>query len=203
MKRLLRENLVLMSSHVCHHAQIGIMLDNFFQQHTQLDLNLLLNAIGIHYQLQDHSLNLLAKAFQCLLNVDEELNTVSVQDFILFTDFISLPELLLAVENGEKHRVKIEDQLLSGGLLTIPEISKFQLLKSFSKVEIPVIEGDDSFMWKIFSLNLIGFVGLKFEEDCVVTFENSVDEDFVETLIATTFEEEVLVRNKKSSFFKT
>lgn len=135
--------------------------------------------------------------------MDEELNTVSVQEFILLTDLISLPELLLALENGEKHRVKIEDQLLSGGELDIPEISKFQLLKSFSKIEIPIIEGDDSFMWKIFTLNLIGFVGLKFDEDCYVKFENSVDEEFVETLIATTFEEEMIGKSKKSSFFKT
>lgn len=59
-----------MSEKVCHHAQIGRLLDNFFQQHTQIDLNLLINAIGIHYQLEDHSLSLLANAFKSLLNVD-------------------------------------------------------------------------------------------------------------------------------------
>lgn len=128
---------------------------------------------------------------------------MQVNDFIVFTDLISLPELLLALENGYKHRARIEDLLVCSGNLAMPSMSRFQLLKNFSKVGIPIIEGDDSFMWKIFACKLVGFSGLRFEdEDCIITFENSVDENFVEPLLSRTFEEDVVVNTKKSGFFK-
>jgi hypothetical protein len=79
---------------------VGVMLDNFFQQHSHLDFDLMINAIGIHYQLSEESQKMLALAMLHVFQIDENLNQLYVQDFILFTDMISLPEFLLALENG-------------------------------------------------------------------------------------------------------
>lgn len=100
--RLLREpNLGnLLSKHICHHQFVGVMLDNFFRQNTHIDFDLLLNALGIHYEISENTLITLAKAFRGIFYIDEDLNCLHVQDFILFTDMISLSQFLLALENG-------------------------------------------------------------------------------------------------------
>jgi hypothetical protein len=167
---------------------------------------LLLNALGIHYQLADSSVNLLATAFSSLFVVDEDMNTVAVQDFILFTDIFSIPELLLSIEAGQKSRAKLEDELLAEGILEIPDISKYELLKASCKVRIPCSKGDDTLMWKLFSLNLIGFEGFQFSEEgdlCTVRFQNTVDSILIERFLSSIFDmQKGQEPVKKSSFFK-
>ena len=94
----------------------------------------MINAMGIHYQLSEESQKMLALAMLHVFQIDENLNQIYVQDFILFTDMISLPEFLLALENGQRHRIKVEDQLLRD--LKIPNITHYELLKSLAKVDM-------------------------------------------------------------------
>ncbi len=48
-KRLLKEPLRLKSVHICNHRGVGLMLDSYFQQHSQINFDLLMNALIMHY----------------------------------------------------------------------------------------------------------------------------------------------------------
>ena len=48
-KRLLKEPLRMKSVHICNHRGVGLMLDSYFQQHSQINFDLLMNAFIMHY----------------------------------------------------------------------------------------------------------------------------------------------------------
>jgi hypothetical protein len=61
-------------------------------------------------------------------------------------------------------------------------------------------------MWKLFSLNLIGFEGFQFSEEgdlCTVRFQNTVDSILIERFLSSIFDmQKGQEPVKKSSFFK-
>ena len=85
---------------------LGVLLDSYFSHNFSLSFDLLLSALSLHYDI--HS-PLLAPALALLFAPAKSIN---VQDLILFTDFISIPQLLAALENGVQLQEMVEDTFI-------------------------------------------------------------------------------------------
>lgn len=82
---------------------IGHILSSYFQGHYNLSFDLLMNALIINYDIPQRTQSLLAKILPVILGADlQDSKTVniSVQDLIRLTDYISIPQLLIMIENG-------------------------------------------------------------------------------------------------------
>ena len=48
---LKQQQLNLRQSYICHNRNMGVLLDTYFQKHTHINLDLLVNALILHYQI--------------------------------------------------------------------------------------------------------------------------------------------------------
>jgi hypothetical protein len=77
----------------------------------------------------------LERALFCIFNMStNELQQISVQELIVAMDFLSLPTLLRALENGVKLKRKVEEELLKN--FEAPSIQEYTLINSSTKVTV-------------------------------------------------------------------
>lgn len=122
----------------------------------------------------------LERALFCIFNMStNELQQISVQELIVAMDFLSLPTLLRALENGVKLKRKVEEELLKN--FEAPSIQEYTLINSSTKV---TVKSDSELLWKLVAFSLAGLSGLRFSEEgeCTIIFENRAKEGFVSLL---------------------
>ena len=79
---------------------IGSLLHKFFKGHSKINFDLFINALIIHYDIDVVSQPNLALFFQMIFEISEHNKNVYINEIILLTDFISIPHILIMLENG-------------------------------------------------------------------------------------------------------
>jgi hypothetical protein len=69
---------VLQAVHICHHRNIGLLLDTYFKQHNQINFDLLVNSLVLHYKIAPEVEELVVLALKGLFNISDEGNFVDV-----------------------------------------------------------------------------------------------------------------------------
>lgn len=74
---------MLESINICHNRNVGILLDTYFKQHNQINFDLLMNSLVLHYKIAPDVENMVALALKGLFNISEDDNLVQLSQFIL------------------------------------------------------------------------------------------------------------------------
>eukprot|EP00347_Sterkiella_histriomuscorum_P013217 403365558 len=113
-KHILSKHLILSFEQLSSNKTIGIMLDQYFRQNSSISFDLLINALIIQYEIPLNSQESFANILQHIFSISKLKNklNITVNEIMLFFDFISVPQLLNMIQNGFQSGLKMQDQLL-------------------------------------------------------------------------------------------